>query len=63
VEWRRLHDDEHSDLHCSTNIVEVFKSRRIKWTGHAACMRERRGAYRVLVGKSKEKKPRGRHKH
>jgi hypothetical protein len=29
----------------------VIKSRRLRWTGHVAHTKERRGAYRVLVGK------------
>jgi len=41
----------------------VIKSRRIKWTGHAARMRKRRAVYRALVGKSKGKKPLGGPKH
>jgi hypothetical protein len=28
-----------------------FNSRRLRWTGHVARMRDMRGAYRVLVGK------------
>jgi len=28
-----------------------MKSRRIRWAGHVSSMGERRGAYRVLVGK------------
>jgi hypothetical protein len=34
--------------------------RRIKWTGHAACMGEMRNAYNILVGKSEGKRPLGR---
>ena len=34
-------------------------SRKIRWTGHVARMGERRGAYRVLVGKHEEKRPLG----
>jgi len=30
------------------------------WAEHVACMRERRGAYRVLVGKPELKRPLGR---
>jgi hypothetical protein len=37
-----------------------FKSRRMRWAGHAACMGERRNAYTILVGKSEGKRPRGR---
>jgi hypothetical protein len=32
-------------------FVRVIKARRMRWTGHVACMGERRGVYRVLVGK------------
>jgi len=33
------------------NIFRVISSRRMRWVGHIACMGERRGVYRVLVGK------------
>jgi hypothetical protein len=33
---------------------------RMKWVGHIAYTGERRGAYRVLVQKSEEKRPLGR---
>jgi hypothetical protein len=32
------------------------------WAGHVVCMGERRGVYRVLVGKPKGKGPPGRHR-
>jgi len=35
----------------------VIKSRRIRWVGHVAHMVERRGVYRVLVGKPEGKRP------
>jgi hypothetical protein len=35
----------------------MVKSRRMRWAGHAACMGEGRGAYRVLVGSSEGKRP------
>ena len=41
-------------------IVQVIKSRRMRWAGHVACMGERRGVYRVLVGKPKGKRTLGR---
>jgi hypothetical protein len=40
-----------NDLYSSPNIVRVIKSRRMRWAGHVARMFERRGVYRVLVGK------------
>jgi len=59
-EWRRLHNEELSDLYSSTNIVWVIKSRRMRWAGHVVRMGEERGAYRVLVGKPEGKSPLGR---
>jgi hypothetical protein len=35
----------------------------MKWAGHVAFMREKRGAYRVLVGKHEGKRPLGRPMH
>jgi len=29
----------------------------MRWVGNVACMRERRGAFRVLVGKPEGKRP------
>ena len=49
-----------NDLYSSPNIVRVIKSRRMSWAGHVAGMGERRGVYRVLVGKPDGKRPLGR---
>jgi len=59
-EWRRLHNEELSDLYSSPNIVRVIKLRRMRWAGHVARMENGRGAYRVLVGKPEVKRPLGR---
>ena len=56
-EWRKLHKEELNDLNCSLNILRVIKSRRVRWAGHVACMWERRGVYRALVGKAERKRP------
>ena len=37
-EWRKLHNEELSDLYSLPNIVRVVKSRRTRWTGHVARM-------------------------
>jgi hypothetical protein len=57
---RKLHNEELTDLYCSSITVRVIKSRRMRWVGHVACMGERRGLYRVLVGKPLGKRPLGR---
>jgi hypothetical protein len=46
---RKLHNEELNVLDCSPNIVRVIKSRRMRWAGHVARMRESRGVCRVLV--------------
>ena len=32
-EWRKLHNEELSDLYSLPNIVRVVKSRRMRWAG------------------------------
>ena len=61
-ERRKLHNEELSDLY-SPNTVQVIKSRRMRWAGHVASMGERRGVYRILVGKPEGKRPLGRPRH
>jgi hypothetical protein len=41
-------------------IVQVVKSRRMRWAGHVARMGEYRGVHRVLVGIPEGKRPLGR---
>jgi hypothetical protein len=38
----------------------VVKSRRMRWAGHVARMREDRGVYRMLVGRPEGNRPLGR---
>jgi hypothetical protein len=59
-DWRRLHNEELNDLYSSPNIIRVIKSRRLRWAGHVARMREERGAYRILVGRPEGRRPPGR---
>jgi len=37
-EWRKLHNEELSDLYSLRNTVRVVKSRRMIWAGHSARM-------------------------
>jgi hypothetical protein len=55
--WRKLHNEELNSLYSSPNIIRVIKSRKMKWAGHVARMRERRGRYRILLGKPERKSP------
>ena len=59
-EWRKLHNKELNDLYSSPNIVRVIKSRRMRRAGNVALVGERKGVYRVLVGKPDGKRPLGR---
>ena len=40
MEWRKLHNEDLSDLYSLPNIVRVVKSRRMRWAGHVARMGE-----------------------
>ena len=62
-DWRKLRKQELNDLYSSPNIFRAIKSRRMRWAGHLAGMGERRGVYRVLVGKPERKRPLGRPRH
>ena len=59
-EWRILHNEELYHLFSFPIIVRVIKWRTMRWAGHEVHMGERRGVYRVLVGKPEGNKPYGR---
>ena len=65
-EWKKLHNEELNDLYFSPNIIQVIKTRKIRWAGHLA--RTGRGEvhtvseYRVSVWKSDGKRTLGRPK-
>jgi hypothetical protein len=44
-------------------IIRKIKSRRMRWAEHVARMREKRNAYRLLVGKPDGKRPLRRPRH
>ena len=41
----------------------MIKSRRLRWAGHVARKEEGRGAFKILTGKPKGKRPLGRPRH
>ena len=43
----------------SPNIIQVIKSRIMRWVGHVEHVGEWRGAYRVLVGGVERRRPLG----
>jgi hypothetical protein len=47
--WRKLHNDELSDLYSSPSIIIMIKSRRMRSAGHVTRMGEKRNVYRLLV--------------
>ena len=58
--WKKLHNEELNDLYCSPYIVRVIKSRKNEMGGACGTHGDRRGVYRVLMGKHEGKKPLGR---
>jgi len=53
--WRILHKEELNDLYSSPNIVQVIKSRKMRWAGHVAPMGEERGCIGSWWGSWRER--------
>jgi hypothetical protein len=53
--WKKLHNEELNDLYSAPNVVQMMKSRRLRWAGHVGGMGGSRGVCRVLVGNLREK--------
>ena len=62
-EWRKLHNTELYALYSSPNIIKNLESRRLRWAGHVARVKQSRNAYRVLVGKPEGNRLLGRQRH
>jgi hypothetical protein len=58
-DWRVLHKEVHYNLQPSPNIIQVVKSRMMRWVGHVAQMGERRDVYMVLVARCEGQRPLG----
>ena len=59
-QWKRLHNEEFHSLYRSPNIVEVIKSRRLRWAGHVVTMEEGKRVFKILTVKPTGKRPLGR---
>jgi hypothetical protein len=53
--WRKLHNEELNNLHSSSSRRRLIKSRRMRWAGHVARMKEKMNSNRTLVGKPEGK--------
>jgi hypothetical protein len=49
-EWRKLHNEE------LRSTIRIIMSKRMRWAGHVARMKEKGDEYRILVGNPKGKK-------
>ena len=54
--WTAVNNEEPKDIYLPY-IIRVIKSRRIRWAGNVVRTGERRGAYRVLVGRPEGRRP------
>jgi hypothetical protein len=54
---------ESNELYCSTNVVRMIKSRRMRWAGHLARMEESWDVCRVSVAKPEGRRSFGRPRH
>jgi hypothetical protein len=35
-DWRKLHNEELRNLYCSSNVIRMIKSMRIRWAGNVS---------------------------
>jgi hypothetical protein len=58
-DWRKLHEEELTDLHSSLNNIRVIKSKTMRWAGNLAWMWTE-DATQDFVGKPEANRPLGR---
>ena len=46
-EWGKLRNEGLTGLYSSPNIMQVIKSRRMRWAGHVALWRRGVGEYKI----------------
>jgi hypothetical protein len=62
-EWRRLHNEERNDLYSSPNMISGDQIKKNTVGGACSMYGDRRGTYRVLMGKLEGKKTLARTRH
>jgi len=60
VEWRKLYNEELTDLNCPPTILRVIKSRRIRLFGHIEVIRREEEYTGFVTSKHDGKRPRRR---
>ena len=56
-QWGRFHYEEFHSLYRAPNIIRMVKSRRLRWAGYVARMKEGRSGFRILASKPTGKRP------
>jgi hypothetical protein len=55
--WRKLQNEDLSDLCSLPNIIRITKSRRMIWAGYVAQTAKKRNEFRILMEKGEGKRP------
>ena len=55
VKWWKMHNEKFNDLYSTLHIIQVIKSRRMRWAGHVACMRGEQSCIQVFGGETRGK--------
>jgi hypothetical protein len=61
--WRKQHNEELLSLYSSPSIIRMIKSRRMRWAGHIACIKEKRDSYKIGGRTPGRKRPLGKLRH
>jgi hypothetical protein len=58
--WRKLHNEELHNLYFAPSVIRIIRSRKMRLAGACSTNREKKNAYRLLVGKPEGKSTLGR---
>jgi hypothetical protein len=47
--WKKLYNEGLYNLHSSSNIIRMIKSRRMRWVGRVACRGKMGNNFKILV--------------